>query len=175
MKKLTSILCLVIGLVILLLGITAKAQPADNGISGGGYSYYPEDYYLRSASFGADFYTYIYEGSDVIVDELNDINQAMATVVEAENGIYRAAARNISATDELTDTVNRYGSLLLIAIGLAVIAYGLVSTGKAFAKSAPVLVAEGPAVAEPAVPAAPECVPEVPSAEEAAVSATEEQ
>lgn len=134
MKKITSLLCVVLGIVILILGISAKAEPVNNCPASDYYVYNPDDYYLSSASFGADFYTYIYRGVDTAVDELNDINTAMGEVVRAEEGIYAATLRNIDATDALNDTVNRYGSLLLIAIGLAVIAYGLVSTGKAFTK-----------------------------------------
>ena len=105
LKKITSIVCILIGIAVIVLGVGIKAGFDDHTVSENHYSYRAETYDLPYAKFGADFYTDIYQGSDYIVDVTNDINKSIETVVNAENGIYEATAANIEATDALIETV----------------------------------------------------------------------
>lgn len=72
-----SILPLLLGIVIIVMGITVM----NKGVSIDTYSakHYDADY----AAFGGDFYTEIYGVTDMIVDELNDINSGVEVLSES--------------------------------------------------------------------------------------------
>lgn len=72
-----SIISLLLGVVIVIMGITVMNKEVTIGTYGA--THYDVDY----ASFGADFYTEIYGASDIIVDELNDINGGIKVLSEA--------------------------------------------------------------------------------------------
>ena len=147
-KKITAIITAVIGIVVIILGATLMGETANHAVDDNSFRYVAENYNADYASFGADFYTYIYDASDTIVDELNDINKAMETVVKAQNSINAAATANVLATDDLIDTVNHVGGMIIIAIGLSILAYAVQKIGVAFA---PVVVKENtPSVLEAA-------------------------
>ena len=147
-KKICAILCVVIGIAVIILGASFKGETASFRVSSSRASYTADSYNISYASFGGDFYTYIYRGSDTIVDELNDINHAIETVVKAEAGIQDAVATNVEAVNGLIRTVNKAAGLIVMAIGLGILAFGLNGLGKAF----DVKPAEGPAarIGEPA-------------------------
>ena len=97
-----SIISLFLGIVIIIMGITVMNKEVDVD------TYSAKNYDAAYAAFGGDFYTEIYEASDIIVDELDDINggiellsESMATMV---NVIYYP-----------------FG-MMIIAIGLGVVA-----------------------------------------------------
>ena len=140
LKKITAIVCIVIGIAVIVLGIGIKPDFDDHAVSKNYYSYSAKDYDLPYAKFGADFYTDIYQGSDYIVDVTNDINKSIETVVNAQNGIYAATAANIDATDALIETVYEVSRIIVISIGLGILALGLVSFGKAFSAAKPLPV-----------------------------------
>ena len=142
LKKITSILCVVIGLIVLVLGITFNAKLEAHETEGATVRYSAADYDLERALFGADFYTYIYNGSDTIVDVLDDINKSAETIVKGENAIIKATEENIKATDALAQTVEKVGKMMIIAVGLLTLAFGINSLGKAFTKPIPCAPAE---------------------------------
>lgn len=104
-KKGMSIVSLIIGIIILVLGIVVVTKKVESP------TYSANGYDVQSAKFGADFYTEIYGASDTIVDELNDINEGMECVsdiaVEIGNAIYFSAG------------------MIIIALGLATIAFSI--------------------------------------------------
>ncbi|MBR3564282.1 MAG: hypothetical protein IKN92_05765 [Clostridia bacterium] len=144
LRKITSIICVLIGVAVLIMGFTFNVDPADHSVLDRSFEYNAKGYDLTGAKFGADFYTYIYNGTDTIVDVLNDINMSMQTVVSGENGVYKALAANIIATDELNDTIKKIGKIIIISIGFAILAFGVVSFGKAFSVCVPKKAPEGP-------------------------------
>lgn len=138
-KKITAIITAVIGIVVIILGATLMGETANHAVDDNSFRYVAENYNADYASFGGDFYTYIYGASDTIVDELDDINKAMETVVKAQNSINAAVTANVLATDDLIDTVNHVGGMIIIAIGLSILAYAVQKIGVAFT---PVVVKE---------------------------------
>lgn len=97
-----AVVSLLIGIAIVIMGMNVMHKEAN--ISTYSAKHYDIDY----AAFGADFYTDIYEASDVIVDELSDINGGMEkiseSIAEMANGIYEPIG------------------MMIMAIGLGVIA-----------------------------------------------------
>ena len=132
LKKITAIITVLIGIVVIFLGTSVMDPSANHKVSAKTPSYTAGYYNAEYASFGADFYTYIYEASDIIVDELNDINSAMGVLVQAQNAATEAAAEHVEATDDLISTVGKVGGMVIVAIGLAIVANGLQAVGAAF-------------------------------------------
>lgn len=93
---------LVLGIVIIIMGSSVMNKNADLAV------YKANPYDADYAAFGGDFYTEIYAVTDMIVDELNDMNNGIATVS-------RAVVAEVN-------TVYYTTSMLMIAIGLGVIA-----------------------------------------------------
>lgn len=137
LRKITSVICIIIGLVVIILGISFNANLKTHGTDGATVQYSAKNYDLEYASFGGDFYTYIYKGSDTIVDVLDEINKSMETVVNGENAMINTTKANIKATDALAETVEKVGKTVIIAIGLLTLAFGVNSLGKAFTKPIP--------------------------------------
>ena len=106
MKKTIAILTVIIGVIVMILGFTIQTQNVSS-------------YYIMGASFGADFYTYVYDGIDVIVDELDEINKGIEVVASA-------------------------GKMIVISIGLLIAAMGLKQLAYA-SEEAPIPVAFSPA------------------------------
>lgn len=132
-KKAMSIVSVVIGIVIVALGIAITSEKPDNFmLEDNYYRYDAQEYDLDYASFGADFYTYIYGSTDMIVDQLSDINKAFETIVKAQNASIEALSVNVSALNSLISTTSKTNGLVMIAIGLAVLAYALNALSTAF-------------------------------------------
>ena len=93
---------LVLGIVIIIMGSSVMNKNADLSV------YKAKPYDADYAAFGGDFYTEIYAVTDMIVDELNDMNNGIATVS-------RAVVAEVN-------TVYYTTGMLMIAIGLGVIA-----------------------------------------------------
>ncbi len=130
-RKFSSVLCALLGIVIVLFGYKMDQDAVNHAESLRTYSYDAGSYYVPYASFGGDFYTYMYNASDTIVDELDDMNKGMEQVVAAEANIQKQVTANARATDALTHAVY----MLIIAVGCGIFAAGLISTAGAFEKS----------------------------------------
>ena len=98
----TSIISLILGVVIIIMGIAVMNKDVNTG------TYIAQPYDADYAEFGADFYTYIYNASDTIVDELNDINGGVALL-----------SRSVDAT---ANVICYTAGMLIIALGLGVVA-----------------------------------------------------
>lgn len=133
LKKITAIVTAVIGLIVIILGATLMGKADRFSVNDDNFHYTATYYSVQDASFGADFYTYMYDASDTIVDELNDINSAISTVVAAQDAVVANTAANIKATMALTETVGKAGGMITIAIGLAVLASAIQIASTAFA------------------------------------------
>lgn len=118
LKKIVAIATAVIGIIVIVLGITLFSQASNYTVDEDYFTYNAESYDVEYAKFGADFYTSIYEASDVIVSELNDINEAMEIAIEAQDSINTAVSANILATYKV-------GGAIVIAIGLGIFTYAL--------------------------------------------------
>lgn len=154
-RKITAILTALIGVVVIAMGASLMKSNAYHGVDGSSFRYVAEEYDISSATFGADYYTYMYRANDTMVDELNAINKALETVVKAENAINNAASANVDATDALIAAVCKVGGMVIVAIGLAILAYSATCIGAAFAPAAaeqpqPDTVAAAPECCEPA-------------------------
>ena len=132
LKKVCAIICVLIGIAVIILGVTFSGEPAEYTSASGGTYYKAGDYSVRSATFGADFYTYIYGSTDAIVDELNEINHAAEKIVDGENDIRRAVSSDVEATNGVIRAINAAAKYLILALGLGILAFGLNAVGKAF-------------------------------------------
>ena len=121
LKKIISLLMAIIGIVVIILGVGLMGDTASAKSFSHSASYYNAD----SASFGGDFYTYIYEASDTIVDELDDINNGVSTMVDAQSA-------QLKKTAETTTAIYKTGGMIVIAIGLAIVAGALALGASAF-------------------------------------------
>lgn len=112
-KKKTNfmpVLSLIIGIITIILGCMIMNHK--NGFE----TYSARTYNADNAAFGADFYTEIYKASDIIVDELSDINGGMEIVSNEMKVIVEAIY---------------YGcGMIVIAIGLGTVAISLMNIGK---------------------------------------------
>ena len=135
LKKTCSILCVLIGLAVILFGYNMDTHNVSHSNSLGYYTYSPDSYYANSATFGGDFYTYIYKASDTIVDELSDINYAMGKVVSAEKNIQDAISDNTEAVDDLINSINKNFRLFVMALGVGILAFGINNVGIAFTEA----------------------------------------
>lgn len=97
-----SVVALFLGVVIIVMGVIVMNKE----VSLDTYSamHYDADY----AAFGGDFYTEIYGASDIIVDELNDINGGIAFLSES-----MAVMANV---------IYYPVGMLIIALGIGVVA-----------------------------------------------------
>lgn len=143
-RKISAVVTAVIGIAVVILGAGLMNETASHAVDENSFRYTASDhvineYNLKSASFGADFYTYMYRSTDTIVDELDEINKgvasvnkAMETVVKAQNSINEAVTANVLASDDLIETVNKAGGMIVVAMGLGIFVYGLQLVGAAF-------------------------------------------
>ena len=129
-RKFCSVLCVLLGIAVMIFGYKMTNEAVDHAEVLRTYSYDANSYYTLSASFGGDFYTYMYRASDTMVDELDDINHAIETIIGAEGNIQRQVTANVKATDSLTRAVY----MLIIAVGCGIFAVGLCNMGAAFTK-----------------------------------------
>ena len=168
----------VISVIVIILGITVVSDNADHSIEASAQRYTSFGYSIPGAAFGADFYTYVYDGIDTIVDALDDLTGSAETIVSMQGSILEASKANIAATDALSNTVSKVGGMTIIAIGLAILAMSLKAIGSAFvlksesatADNAPDVVQDtyvSPAEPQDGIPSAePQETPEQESAQE---------
>ena len=128
LKKIISIVIIVIGIAVIILGASLKDSVSTKSFSHSA-SYYDAD----GASFGGDFYTYIYGATDTIVDELDDINKGISVLADAQSYQIKKAA-------ETTDAIYKTASMIVIAIGAAIAASGLGLFAAAFTPVKPIVV-----------------------------------
>lgn len=160
MKKIIAVLTVLIGLAVIILGVNLTGKGTSHTVYGDSLRYSAENYSVDSASFGADYYTYSYKANRVMVQELNDLNKAMESVVKAGNNVQNAVSANVDATDDLIDAVYEVGGMVVIAIGLGILAYG----GQGIVAAFPAKQKEIAETAE----AEPEACSQEPQSEEAA-------
>ena len=121
LKKITSLISAFIGIVVVILGIIL----ASTNVSSQYFSAKNEGYDVPGASFGADFYTYMYDASDEIVSALDNISDNTAKIVSVENYLVEKSVENTSA-------IYKAGGIVVVAIGLAIIVYSLSMISSAF-------------------------------------------
>lgn len=83
-KNFLPYVSLIIGIILLIMGLFVVNKKTGINV------YIANDYNVPSMAFGGDFYTEIYNASDKIVDELNDINGGMESLSESLNYIVEA-------------------------------------------------------------------------------------
>lgn len=93
-----AVISLILGLVIIFMGTSVKKASISLDI------YNAKRYSADEARFGADFYTEIYKASDIMVDELNDINGGIG---------------------ELSESLNKMANVIYYPIGTMIEAMGL--------------------------------------------------
>ncbi len=101
-----SIIALILGIVIIVMGSKVMKMKVDVD------TYTAKRYDVEYAAFGGDFYTEIYKATDVIVDELDDMNGGIETLSES-----------IAA---ISNTIYYPIGMLLIALGLGVVAFSCI-------------------------------------------------
>ena len=77
MFNVMPIISLLLGVVIIIMDITVMNKEVSID------TYSAKQYDADHAAFGGDFYTEIYGASDIIVDELNDINGGVEVLSES--------------------------------------------------------------------------------------------
>lgn len=97
-----AIISVLIGLAIIIIGIVLM----NSSVTVPNHS--ATSYSVKSAKFGADFYTYMYDASDTMVSELDEINHGIQTLSESSLSVIMA--------------INHSVGMLIIAIGLCTIA-----------------------------------------------------
>lgn len=97
-----SIISLLLGVVIIIMGITVMNKEVSLD------TYTAKHYDVDYVAFGGDFYTEIYGASDMIVDELNDINGGVEVLSES-----MVAMANV---------IYYPVGMMIIALGLGVVA-----------------------------------------------------
>ena len=116
LKKITSILCVLLGIAVIVLGLTFDTNVSKHDVDEKSFRISSNTYDLDYASFGADFYTYIYRGSDTIVDVLDEMNKSTETIVKAENGIYYiTAGTNAYLSAKVIDSIDLGTHTMFIA------------------------------------------------------------
>ena len=109
-KKASGIIGILIGIVIIIIGIITMNSTPEAVKYSSGYQY------VKSAEFGADFYTYMYDASYSMVQQLNSMDRGLVRIVDAE-----------AKTQE---SVYSVGGLMMICVGLAVLAIGFTAIGE---------------------------------------------
>ena len=96
-----AVVGVILGILITLMGGSLIGRTATTT------PHMASSYDASSASFGADFYTYIYDASDTIVDELNDIDSGIESVS--------------NSVTELIQVVYLCSGEIVIALGLTMV------------------------------------------------------
>ena len=131
-KKIVSILTLIIGLLVIVMGVKVMNTSVSDSLGGSYTDFEVGEFDVWGASFGADFYTYMYDASDMIVEELNAINNGLEIVVDGQNSLRSAMGSVMRATNGVNETVSKTGGAVVIAIGAAIFAQGLPVAVEAF-------------------------------------------
>lgn len=108
MKKVTSIIGIVAGVAVLILGVMAFKGEFYKSVA---QTIYPESY-VSSASFGADFYTYIYDAVKSANDSIGNLSSTVgASVTNAANAQLKM--------------MGKIGGIIVIALGTLIITSNL--------------------------------------------------
>ena len=132
LRKITAIVTAVLGLIAIILGFTLLGEQDTHSTNGQSFGHIATVSDVPGASFGADFYTYMYDASDVMVSELSAINHAASTIIDAQNAIIKNPASTVRAADALANTISKVGGVVTIAIGMAILAYAANCAAVAF-------------------------------------------
>ena len=97
-----SIISMLIGVAIIIMGVSVMNKKANIN------TYTAINYDVDSVTFGGDFYTEIYGASDVIVDELSDINSGIDILSDS--------------ACEVSNVIYSSFGMLIVVIGFSVIA-----------------------------------------------------
>ena len=135
-KKITSVLCVLLGIAVIAMGVTIVSESPKAGYdsSYSGFKHDADYYSADYASFGGDYYTYSYKANRIMVDELNDINSAMATLVRAQNTIIETVSDEVNTSLNLIESIEKVGGILTCAIGVGILAFSLQYVGNAFSE-----------------------------------------
>lgn len=109
-KTILPIISLVIGVVIVIMGFMLLTHKSNIEV------YDARIYDVDKVAFGADFYTEIYNASDTIVDELNDINGGIAVISNSLASVIEA--------------IYYGGGMVVIALGLGIVAISFMNINK---------------------------------------------
>lgn len=90
--------CMSLTIGFIIIGIIAATKKPDMKI------YSAETFDVESATFGADFYTEIYQANDTIVNELNQINDGVETLS--------------ASMKSMAEVIYFAAGMIIIAIGL---------------------------------------------------------
>lgn len=148
-KKLVSILGILVGVAILIIGFSVR----DTSVSSSSYYFSGGPSIGENIKFGADFYTEIYSVT-------KEVGEAVNTAGEAMVGSVNNAQRNISNAAE--DICNAIG-WLIVALGLIDICYFATNLVSCFCAKTPLpaVVPVESASATPAICALEECTSSV--------------
>lgn len=102
-------------------------QTADEEAVYKGASYSAGSYNVSDYTFGADFYSEIYEASNTIVDELDEIN---SNVADGFTDVNKAAEAVTSSVNNIIDTIYYVAGMLIIVLGMGTIAVACIHIKK---------------------------------------------
>lgn len=126
-----AIISLLIGVVIVIFGVIIMNQDADISTHSARYdTHLALPYDIINYSFGADFYTEMYEASNTIVDELDDINKGLGIVSKGIASVDSGVSNISYATKELADIINYAAGVITIAVGMGVVAVSCIHMSK---------------------------------------------
>ncbi len=108
--NLAALISLLLGVVILVIGFNLKDKQFDIDV------YHASTYSVDSAKFGADFYTEIYNASDVAVDAISAVNGGIASLS--------------GSVADFAEVITYSASMIIIAIGISIIAVSLLHIKK---------------------------------------------
>lgn len=126
-RRIAFLLVAAIGIGIIVLG-AGVCESADERVRVESFTFTPDNYNVDYASFGADFYTYIYGASDTIVDELDDVNSGIAAIVKGQT----AGNSALKDLGKLISSLIEGCGMVVIAIGMAVLGYDIPKLVEAF-------------------------------------------
>ncbi len=103
-----AVISLILGVVIIVMGAKVAKMKVDVDVD----TFTPKHYDADTAMFKGDFYTEIYEATDIIVDELDETNSGIASLSQAI----------ATMSDTMANAIYYPIGMLIIALGLGVIA-----------------------------------------------------
>lgn len=125
--KIMPLISLVIGVIMIIIGCKVMKQTADEKSVYAGDSYTAGHYNVADYTFGADFYSEIYEASNMIVDELDEIN---GNVASGFTDVNKAAETVTSSVNNIIDTIYYVAGILIIVLGMGTIAVACIHIKK---------------------------------------------
>lgn len=125
--KIMPLISLVIGVIMIIIGYKVMRQTADEEAVYTGASYSAGSYNVSDYTFGADFYSEIYEASNTIVDELDEIN---SNVADGFTDVNKAAEAVTSSVNNIIDTIYYVAGMLIIVLGMGTIAVACIHIKK---------------------------------------------